>query len=374
MVSISLAMIVKDEENNIKRCLDSVLGVVDEIIIVDTGSTDQTKKICSFYTDRIYDFKWIDDFSAARNFSYDFATMDYILWLDADDYLLPEDREKLIKLKETMDPGVNTVMMKYATGLDLQGNVTFSYYRERMTKRELKFRWHEPVHEYMLTIEPILESDIFITHGKIQTDKSSDRNLQIYENKIKNKEFLSPRGVFYYARELKDHDRFTEAAGQFELFLDTDMGWVEDNISACSELAKCYLNLNQDKRALACLFKSFIYSTPRAEICCQIGYYYQEKNDYKTAAFWFEFILTLKKPEKCWGFLQHDCWSYIPLIECAVCYDRLGNYKKALKFNTRALKEKPDSLSAQKNQRYLQDKVTAQQSKKKSQNQKIDSD
>ncbi len=361
MITISLAMIVKNEENNIKRCLNSILGAVDEIIIVDTGSTDRTKDICSLYTDKIYDFKWIDDFSAARNFSYDFATMDYILWMDADDFLLPEDRRKLIKLKETIDPEINTVMMKYATGLDLQGNVVFSYYRERMTKRESKFRWHEPVHEYMLTTGPILETDIYITHGKPPKESSSDRNLKIYENRIKNREFLSPRGIFYYARELKDHERFKEAITQFELFLDTDMGWIEDNISACSELAKCYLKLKQDKRALACLFRSFIYSTPRAETCCQIGYYYQEKNDYITAAFWFELIFSLKKPEQCWGFLQHDSWSYVPLIECAVCYDRLGDYAKALKFNTRALEEKPDSLSAKKNQVYLQGKVASQQ-------------
>ncbi|SHO50201.1 tetratricopeptide repeat-containing glycosyltransferase family 2 protein [Anaerocolumna xylanovorans] len=364
MVTISLAMIVKNEENYIKRCLNSVYGVVDEIIIADTGSTDKTKDICSFYTDKIYDFKWIDDFSAARNYSYGLATMDYILWLDADDFLLPEDRIKLLKLKETIDPKINTVMMKYNTGLDLQGNVVFSYYRERMTKRECGFLWHEPVHEYMLTTGPVLETDLCITHGKIPGEKSSDRNLKIYEKKLRKREFLSPRGTYYYARELRDHDRFSEAARQFELFLDTDMGWIEDNISACSELAKCYLKLNQDKRALACLFRSFVYTTPRAEICCQIGYYYQEKKDYQTAAFWFEFILSLKKPVQCWGFLQHDCWSYIPLIESAVCYDRMGDYKKALKFNTKALKVKPDSLQAKQNQVYLQNKVALQRKRK----------
>ncbi len=357
MVTISLSMIVKNEENNIRRCLNSIRGIVDEIIIVDTGSTDNTKEICALYTDKVYDFEWIDDFSAARNYSYGLAAKDYILWLDADDFLLPEDRVKLKKLKETLNPQINTVMMNYNTGLDFQGNVIFSYYRERLTKRECNFKWNEPVHEYLLTEGPFLETDICITHGKIPGETSSDRNLKIYEKKLSNLEFLSPRGTYYYARELKDHDNFLEASRQFELFLDTDLGWLEDNISACSELAKCYLKLNQDKRALACLFRSFIYCAPRAEICCQIGYYYQEKMDYETAAFWFQFILSLKKPKQCWGFLQHDCWSYIPLIESAVCYDRMGDYKKALKYNTRALKIKPDSLQAKQNQTYLQNKV-----------------
>ena len=70
MVSISLCMIVKNEEQVLARCLDSVRGLMDEIIIVDTGSTDQTKAIAAKYTDKIYDFEWISDFAAARNFAF----------------------------------------------------------------------------------------------------------------------------------------------------------------------------------------------------------------------------------------------------------------------------------------------------------------
>ncbi len=68
MATISLCMIVKNEKNVLSRCLDSIKNAVDEIIIVDTGSTDTTKEIAEKYTDKIFDFKWIDDFSTARNF------------------------------------------------------------------------------------------------------------------------------------------------------------------------------------------------------------------------------------------------------------------------------------------------------------------
>ena len=78
MVTISLCMIVKNEERILKRCLDSLEGLMDEIIIVDTGSTDATKKIAAAYTDRIYDFVWTGDFSEARNFAFSKAGMDYI--------------------------------------------------------------------------------------------------------------------------------------------------------------------------------------------------------------------------------------------------------------------------------------------------------
>ncbi len=78
MITISLCMIVKNEEDVLARCLDCVQNLVDEIIIVDTGSTDRTKEIARRYTTRIIDFPWNDDFSAARNLSFSHATMDYI--------------------------------------------------------------------------------------------------------------------------------------------------------------------------------------------------------------------------------------------------------------------------------------------------------
>ena len=71
MITISLCMIVKNEEASLARCLDSVNGIADEIVIVDTGSTDRTRQIASRYTDRIVDFEWVDDFAAARNYAFD---------------------------------------------------------------------------------------------------------------------------------------------------------------------------------------------------------------------------------------------------------------------------------------------------------------
>ena len=78
MITISLCMIVKNEEKVLARCLDSIADLMDEIIIVDTGSSDNTKEIAKKYTDKIYDFAWIDDFSAARNYSFSKATKEYI--------------------------------------------------------------------------------------------------------------------------------------------------------------------------------------------------------------------------------------------------------------------------------------------------------
>ena len=91
MATISLCMIVKNEERVLERCLECLKDIVDEMIIVDTGSTDSTKEIAKKYTDKIYDFEWIKDFSAARNYSLSFATKDYIYCADADEVIEPED-------------------------------------------------------------------------------------------------------------------------------------------------------------------------------------------------------------------------------------------------------------------------------------------
>ena len=93
MPTISLCMIVKNEEKHLARCLDTVRDLMDEIIIVDTGSADRTKEIAARYTDRIYDFAWIDDFSAARNFAFSMAGCDYIYSADADEVLDEENHQ-----------------------------------------------------------------------------------------------------------------------------------------------------------------------------------------------------------------------------------------------------------------------------------------
>ena len=97
MPSISLCMIAKNEEKYLEQCLNSVKGLADEIIIVDTGSTDRTKEIAKKFSAKIFDFKWIDDFSAARNESLKHAAKDWILVLDADEMI---DKEAVKAIKD----------------------------------------------------------------------------------------------------------------------------------------------------------------------------------------------------------------------------------------------------------------------------------
>ena len=117
MITISLCMIVKNEERVLSRCLDSIKDLVEEIIIVDTGSDDRTKEIAGRYTDKVYDFPWNDNFAEARNFSFSKAGMDYIYCADADEVLDETNRFRFQQLKQVLLPEIDIVQMLYVNDL-----------------------------------------------------------------------------------------------------------------------------------------------------------------------------------------------------------------------------------------------------------------
>ncbi|MCI9242624.1 MAG: glycosyltransferase [Lawsonibacter sp.] len=353
MVSVSLCMIVKNEEDVLGRCLDSAAELVDEIIIVDTGSTDSTREIAARYTDKIFDFPWRDDFAAARNESFSHAAMDYCLWLDADDVLLEEDQEKFRTLKEGLDPGVSVVMAPYHTGFDESGRVTFSYYRERLIKNRAGMHWVGAVHEVVPPVGKVLYGDFAVTHRKTRPS-DPDRNLRIYQAQLDAGEALEPRHQFYYGRELYYHKRWEEALEVFERFLEEGRGWVENNIDACCHCAYCHKELGRERAALESLLRTFAYDLPRAEVCCEIGRWFFQKERFRQAAYWYTLALACAREDRRGGFISPDCYGYLPCIQLCVCYSRLGNQKKAEAFNELAAACKPDSPAVRHNRAIFQ--------------------
>jgi glycosyltransferase involved in cell wall biosynthesis len=340
-------MIVRDEEEVLERCLESIEDLVDEIIIVDTGSVDKTKEIAECHKAKVYDFKWVDDFAAARNFSFSKATMDYILWLDADDVLLEIDRERFQNVKNLLHKGIDVVMMKYNLGTDDKGNPKVSFFRERILKRENNYIWYNPVHEYIKISGNIVNCEVCITHKKEHS--SGMRNLKIFEKILERDNQLNNRNCFYYARELFFNGMYDKAIIYYEKFLETEDGTISNYIDTCIDLSKCYKLKKKDKVALRTLMRSFEFDLPRAEICCMIGYHFKELEQFDKAIYWFELINNLKKPNKNWGFIIPDCWDFVPNAELAIIYYKLGNVEKAYDYNERAIQAKPDNTTVLKN-------------------------
>lgn len=351
MATISLCMIVKNEEKVLARCLESVRDAVDEIIIVDTGSMDNTKEIARTYTDKIYDFDWIDDFSAARNFSFSKAEKDFVMWLDADDVITAENLKLLMKLKEKLD-NTDAVMMKYNTAFDENGNPTFSYYRERIIRRAIPHIWKGRVHEVIVYSGSTIYTEAAVNHYSVKTHYST-RNLDIYEKQLAEGEVLQPRDAFYYARELYYHKQYDKAIERFCDFISDENGWAENKIEACKILAFCYRENGDVYRAIEALSKSFVYDIPRAEICCELGNLLMNLNQYEKAAYWFETALSLPQNQSNGGFIDLNSYGYLPCIQLCVCYDKLKNYELAEEYNRRAGKYRPDSPAYLHNVNYF---------------------
>lgn len=352
MITISLCMIVKDEEDTLGRCLESVKDVIDEFVIVDTGSTDRTKEIAQKYAGRVYNYKWINDFSAARNYSFSKATQEYIMWLDADDILLEEDAKKLTELKKTLDPGVDSVTMKYNVAFDEYGNATSSYRRNRLIKRERNFRWIGFVHEYVEVYGKIINSDIAVTHRKIRY-ASSDRNLEIYRNKLAEGLEFTPRDILYYANELYDHQLYEEALKYYDEFLDSKRGWVEDNIKVCRKISDYYRGQGKEEEVRKYAYRSFEYSSPRAEACCRLGFSFLQEKKLEQAVFWYEMAANMEKPKDSWGFFEDSCWTWLPHLQLCVCYDKLGKQRLAFEHNEIVAKYRPDDARMLYNRKYF---------------------
>lgn len=350
MITISLCMIVKDEEKVIKRCLDSVIDVVDEIIIVDTGSNDSTKEIAKEYTQKIYDFKWIDDFSKARDFSFSKATKEYILWLDADEILDYVNKNKLLELKGNLNTGIDVVTMETYMCLDENNNPTIKSRRNRIVKSNKNFKWTGYIHEYIEIDGNIYDSDIGIIHHKVKC--VNDRNLKIYKRNIDLGNELSNRDLCYYGKELYCNCMIDEAIKIFDKVILKDI-CKEEKIDALCKIGECYLYKKETSKARKYFYKTFEYIEPRGEVLYNIAYSFEEEKKYYQAIFWYEMILNIKISKDCSQCMNIACWRFKPHLNLSFCYFELNNLPKAYYHHEKAKQINPLNKYVMANDEYF---------------------
>jgi CDP-glycerol glycerophosphotransferase (TagB/SpsB family) len=142
-------MIVKNEENVLQRCLESVKDGVDEIVIVDTGSTDNTKEIAHRYTDKVFDYKWNNSFSEARNYAQSKATSEWILALDADEFV---DYQNLFELRNELTENqdhFNMCVVKIYNFAGKDAQAIFNNYHVRIYKNDPAIKYYRTIHEQL---------------------------------------------------------------------------------------------------------------------------------------------------------------------------------------------------------------------------------
>ncbi|MGE5544095.1 MAG: glycosyltransferase [Bacillota bacterium] len=208
---LSLCMIVKNEEEYLPRCLNSVRDVVDQMVIVDTGSTDRTVEIARSFGAEVYHHPWHNDFSEARNVSLDHATGDWIIILDADEELVEEDKNKIKPLLASANcEGFFVVETNFAG--DLPGSDAICHPNLRIFRNRKQYRYHGALHEQVINIEgKRYLSQIRLNHygylNKPLSDKNKlARNLDILLKEVEE----NPNNSFVHFNLANEYTRTKE--------------------------------------------------------------------------------------------------------------------------------------------------------------------
>lgn len=350
--SISLAIIAKNEEKNLPRLFKSIEGCFDEIIVVDTGSTDRTKLVALEYGAKVFDFQWINDFSAARNHALSKCTKDYVMWLDCDDAL--KNREGFIQWKTHAMEFTDIAFATYNYALNKDGSPIISFVRERVFRRSLNPEFKYKIHEGVI-IKPEWSKDYAVTwavdHHRDEADIKADksRNVTILED-LKNQNLLDARLQFYYGKELYEANRSFDALREFNLAIARPDLDINDRILAyqyaaytamtCGDSLKPELQqerLDYYQKSIQFCLEGIRHDPNRAEYHCAAGDTYLKLGDLLKAVPYYSAAKGCINPKASgsayegaiYSFL--DCYGQVPQMQLAKVYFNLGKLAEAKK-------------------------------------------
>jgi glycosyltransferase involved in cell wall biosynthesis len=344
-VTVSAALIVKNEARTLGRCLESIRGAVDDIVVVDTGSRDETADIARAHGARVFEFAWRDDFAAARQFAFDRATSDWVFWLDADDEVTGADRIRSLVTSAAGD--VSCFYWRYILGRDARGVPTHASWRERCVRNDGSYRWVGRVHEVLVGPRPgagAKTEDVFVEHHPIEERAPrSRRNLEILEAEVAAAEDrVDPRQLFYLGREYID-------AGDVRRGIDTlaryvALGtWADERYLAQVQIADLHRAAGRYPEALDAYWAAIkiLPRWPDAYFGIAATYYFLQ--EWASVAHWTEIARTLPVPDSML-FLNLRAYESGWIIYYTNALYRLGRHDEALLWTQRALVYDPDNV------------------------------
>ena len=239
---LSACLIVRDNEETIGACLESIRPWVDEIIVVDTGSLDRTPELCCALGAKVYHWPWQDSFSAARNVSFDHAQGHWLFWMDSDDTIPPECGRQLRKLADGVhdEKTLGYVMQVHCPGADPRDVTVVDHIKLIRNRQDLRFEFH--IHEQILPSirrahGEVEWTDIFVVHsGADRTEEGRTRKLHrdLYLLKLDLKE--RPEHPFV----LFNLGMTYEESGQHELAAEYLRRCIQASFTTESHLRKAY--------------------------------------------------------------------------------------------------------------------------------------
>jgi hypothetical protein len=359
-MTVAAALIVKNEEKTLPRCLASIAGAVDEIVVVDTGSDDRTREVAAAHGARLFSFPWCDDFSAARQFAFDQVTTDWVFWLDADDVVL--GAEAIRSETDSADPGVHALYWRYVLGRNADGSPTFAYWRERCVRAGGSHRWVGRVHEVLVANTPgaTSRSESVVVEHRPDPARAGhgQRNLRILEDEYRvTGGNLEPRMLFYLGRELADAGQTAKAIEVLERCV-RDSRWDDERYLAQIRIAELYRALADADRAIDAYLAAFKVHPTWPDAYFGLAATYYSRQDWPKVKHWIDVGRSLPPPSTNL-FVNHRAHTYDWLIHYTNALYHLGDVESALTWTHHALTITPDDRWHRHNLTYFQDLLAA---------------
>jgi glycosyltransferase involved in cell wall biosynthesis len=350
---VSLCMIVKDEEANLPACLESAADLVDEIIIVDTGSTDRTREIAAGFGAHVFDFTWVDSFAAARNESLRHATGDWIFWLDADEILDADNRQRLKELFAGLPDANAAFVMKCLCLPDPETRTATVVDHVRLFRNDPALRWEYRVHEQILPSlrraqADVRWSNVVIHHTGYQDTALRQRKLE-RDGRLLRLEIAEkpddPFILFNLGSIAQERGRLSEAVSFLRRSL--ERSHPRDSIvrKLYALLAQCHRRLGQEELALAACQKGREFYPDDVELLFQEGVLLHERNDRSGAKACWSRLLAPRSAEH-FASIDTGLCGYKARHNLAQLYLEEGDLAEAEEHWRAALAEQPDFAPA----------------------------
>lgn len=354
---LTLCMIVRNEEERLPQCLKSVRDIVDEIIIVDTGSEDRTKEIALSFNASVYSYEWNDDFAAARNYGLEKSTGDWVLWLDADEEVDGENVDLLRNvLKEDKYWLGSVPIINYYGPLPASYNQAHLLAQYRLFRNNSKLRFRNAVHEQLdiselgLTKQSIITLPVNIHHygymdHEVEIKGKSERNLRLLE-KEKQQEEYDPWIDYHIGSELY---RSGELVMAFESVNTSIRRFLEKKSMPPSLLYKLkysiLLALGSYEGAKDGINFAIQLYPDYVDLHFYRGIIYMQSKEYAKALESFNHCLELKEVNTA-HLIMVGVGSFYAHYYIGVCHQNLKNYEEAKDAYLKTLELLPDHRDA----------------------------
>lgn len=337
-INWSLSMIVKNGAEHIAATLESAKPFCDELVVLDTGSTDNTVEIAKAHGARVFHFDWVDDFGAARNESLKHCRGKWVMWLDCGDLIPPASAQGFIALKQhlaTTTDKVDFVWCNINRGITDEGAVVFKFNTPRVFRKASGTTWVGAVHEYLdfSNQNALLWPTAWVDDPLALTNVPTERNIKILRRLLDEGD-TSTRTAYYYANELRDHKRWDEAVQAYEDFLAMNyFSW--EHYDSLISLGTCHRQLGDEEAACDTYFRALRFDATRAEAFCALGDLAYDKQNWRAAMGFYKAVVGMVRPVE--GFVLETCYTWLPHDRLAVCYGNLGLLDDAIDATNKAL-------------------------------------